>query len=107
MRLLKFKLSLLILVGFLCQFTIKSQELYPFSDKGKYGYINKMGKEYPSQEEMIALIMNKIANEDISKYMPQIEKRFKNSDEPRAKELYKNLVEINAIKQGKKINDKN
>src|SRR4051812_32152886 len=42
---LKLKLALIVLVGLICQSTIKAQEtLYPFSDKGKYGYINKTGK---------------------------------------------------------------
>jgi hypothetical protein len=39
------RLSLLVFLGLLCQFTITSQEsLYPFAEKGKYGYINKAGK---------------------------------------------------------------
>ena len=39
------KVLVLIIVSFSCRLTVKSQEtLYPFQDKGKYGYINKSGK---------------------------------------------------------------
>ena len=42
---IKIKFVVLVLVGLLCQSTAKSQDmLYPFSEKGKYGYINKTGK---------------------------------------------------------------
>src|SRR6201988_765828 len=47
MKSLTFKIQLvsLIFIGLFCQFSAKSQEaLYPFADKGKYGYINKTGK---------------------------------------------------------------
>src|SRR5437868_2238657 len=42
---IKIKFAILVLVGLFCQSTVKSQDvLYPFSEKGKYGYINKTGK---------------------------------------------------------------
>ena len=44
-KLLKINSALIVLVVLFAQTTIMAQEtLYPFSDKGKYGYINKTGK---------------------------------------------------------------
>ena len=41
----KIKSALIILVALAYQSAVMAQEtLYPFSDKGKYGYINKTGK---------------------------------------------------------------
>ena len=47
------RLSLLVLVGILCHtFSFAQDVLYPFAEKGKYGYINKTGKVVvPAQYE--------------------------------------------------------
>ena len=42
---MKIKFAVLIIFGLFCQSTVKAQDmLYPFSENGKYGYINKTGK---------------------------------------------------------------
>ncbi|MBA3971225.1 MAG: WG repeat-containing protein [Bacteroidetes bacterium] len=41
----KMKFALIVFIGLVCQSSVMAQEtLYPFSEKGKYGFINKTGK---------------------------------------------------------------